>query len=279
MDIKQIKYVFVDLDGTLLQDDKKLPPTVIETIKRFRTMYHIPFGIATGRALSSLLPLLKAKGLLDYIDVIVANNGVDLYIPAQQKLERKYMLDKTVIEKVLKAFEGEEDVNVCFHNPGLFYAQKVTKRVSNILKINQIDVVFHPNYCNDYTQTPRVMLLFDPANREKINTLIEKVHIDGVRGIQSEPDIYEYVDERVSKVVGIQEYVESFQDTLDQVLVIGDSYNDIEMLQHCGIGVAMKNADEQVKQYADMISEYTNNEDGVAHILSSCWNLDTKERG
>lgn len=279
MDINKINYVFCDLDGTLLQDDKTLSKKTIESIKELKENTSIKFGIATGRALTSLLPLLERHAILDYVDAVVANNGVDLYIPKNQMHKRKHMVNKAVIQRILTTYDAIEEVNICFHNPGIFYAQKVTKRVSNIIYINDIDVVFHPNHDKNYVQTPRVMLLFDHENRDMIEKIVKDVHIDGVRGMFSEKDIYEYVDEHVSKDIGIHDYVSSFQDTMEHVLVIGDSYNDLEMIKRCGVGIAMKNADVYVQSHSDYVSKYSNNEHGVAHILTSiCKQQKKKER-
>ena len=50
-------------------------------------------------------------------------------------------------------------------------------------------------------------------------------------------------------------------------LTIGDASNDLEMIEHFGIGIAMKNAEKDIKLKADVVSEFTNDEDGVAFAL------------
>ena len=52
----------------------------------------------------------------------------------------------------------------------------------------------------------------------------------------------------------------------DNIISFGDSHNDISMLEVSGIGVAMANADDDVKAVADIVT-LSNNNDGVAHII------------
>lgn len=265
------------MDGTLLDDDKKLSKKTRDSIQELKKQTSIKFGIASGRALTSLLPLVEENGLLDYVDVIIANNGVDIYEPQTQVHKCQFMVTHDMIQNILDRYYAITEVTICFHNPGIFYAQRVSKQVSNILRINHIDVVFHPNHDSSFGDTPRVMLLFDPRHKERIKKIVNAIHIKGVRGMFSDIGIYEYVHDEVAKDVAIRDYVMSFNDTMEDVLAIGDAFNDIEMLQKSGIGIAMKNADITIQSYANLVSEYTNNEDGVAHILTALCKQRKKE--
>jgi hydroxymethylpyrimidine pyrophosphatase-like HAD family hydrolase len=70
----------------------------------------------------------------------------------------------------------------------------------------------------------------------------------------------------VSKAGGVKALAEVLGIGLDEVISFGDDYNDIEMIRECGIGVAMGNAPQDIKDAADIITA-SNDEDGVAIIL------------
>lgn len=78
-DIQDISYVFCDLDGTLLKNDKSINAEDVWDIETLCKKYNLTFAIATGRALTSVIPLLEKAKLLPLVSYIVANNGVDLY--------------------------------------------------------------------------------------------------------------------------------------------------------------------------------------------------------
>jgi Cof subfamily protein (haloacid dehalogenase superfamily) len=70
----------------------------------------------------------------------------------------------------------------------------------------------------------------------------------------------------ISKRVGIDKMLEHFQIGLDECMAFGDGGNDIQMLSHVGIGIAMGNASDEVKKYADYITDSVD-EDGVFKAL------------
>jgi hydroxymethylpyrimidine pyrophosphatase-like HAD family hydrolase len=70
----------------------------------------------------------------------------------------------------------------------------------------------------------------------------------------------------ISKGSGVQEIAQAMGISLDQVIAVGDSVGDIEALEIAGLGVAMGNAEEELKQHADYIAASVW-EDGVAQIL------------
>ena len=53
----------------------------------------------------------------------------------------------------------------------------------------------------------------------------------------------------------------------EEIMAFGDSYNDLDMLEKVGVGVAMANAEPEVQSHADFVTRYTNNEDGVADVI------------
>lgn len=79
----------------------------------------------------------------------------------------------------------------------------------------------------------------------------------------SEHMIAMVMNKHATKINGIKMLAEYFGISLEQIVAFGDDYNDIDMLQTCGIGVAVSNALEEVKNVADEICD-SNDRDGVA---------------
>lgn len=72
----------------------------------------------------------------------------------------------------------------------------------------------------------------------------------------------------VSKWRGIKILAESLNIAHEDILTVGNYYNDIDMLQHAGVGIAVANSLPEVKDVADFVTEYDNNHDAVAEIIS-----------
>nr|OTO08196.1 hypothetical protein A5880_002466 [Enterococcus sp. 4G2_DIV0659] len=91
-------------------------------------------------------------------------------------------------------------------------------------------------------------------------------HLPNCQLTRSNPYTLDIIPAGGSKIVGIQACAEYFEFTLDEVMAFGDSWNDVEMLHGVGIGVAMGNAEDEVKQISDYVTK-TNEEDGIYHAL------------
>lgn len=96
-----------------------------------------------------------------------------------------------------------------------------------------------------------------PILNEKLGSLINIY--------RSNDTLIELAPKTVSKLTAIKQLLQP-NETLADVLAFGDNYNDLEMLNYCGIGVAVGNAREEVKQIADFVTA-SNTENGVAHFI------------
>ena len=83
----------------------------------------------------------------------------------------------------------------------------------------------------------------------------------------SKPFYLEFFSSKVSKAAAIDRIGELYGFTQAETIAIGDGFNDLSMIRHAALGVAMTNAPEGVKECADYITTRTNNEDGVAEVL------------
>lgn len=261
------KYIFCDLDGTLLNDEKKITQKTIDLIKKIKLEFNIVFGIATGRAPTSVLPLLKQEGLEEMVDVVIANNGVDLCLLKEDRFYQLSMVSPSSIKEILSYYKDFSFINVSFHNPNCLCPSKLTEETKRIKDLNFFKFEKVVDETSDFKQTARVMLLFDKTDHSKVQNIISRSYFSGLRGCFSQGNIYEYMDERTSKHKAIETFVTGRGDTVGEVITFGDSDNDIEILANCGLGVAMKNATINAYSVADDQTQFTNNEDGVYEYL------------
>jgi Cof subfamily protein (haloacid dehalogenase superfamily) len=82
----------------------------------------------------------------------------------------------------------------------------------------------------------------------------------------SQPIYLEFVDQKVSKAIALEKMGEFYSIRREEMIAIGDGFNDLPMIEYAGLGVAMGNAPEEVKDAADYITR-SNDEDGVAKVI------------
>lgn len=261
-----MKYIFADLDGTLLDNAKHISKPTLELIQRLREEKDVRFGIASGRAFTSLLPLLRSSQAERYVDVIVANNGAQIMDMQSGQIKRQPFVSKAQVKAILRAFAKEEGVTVCFHNPNRVLANRHTPRVERVRRINQAEeVALLPKA--DFTAPPRVMLLLERPEDETLLNRLRAYRFAGLKAYHSDRDVYEFLRTETSKANAIEWYVRRQGGQMKDVVVFGDSDNDVEMLRRCGWGVAMKNANAAAKEAADATTRRTNEEDGIYDYL------------
>lgn len=259
---RAITHVFFDLDGTLVDDRKKLSPETQDYLSSLKQRKGITLGIATGRNIKSVRRLLdqnKAQALFDYL---IVDNGAEIVNVETGSRVFSGRIAPQEIQEIIDAYQNRPEITVAFHNEHSFCATQLTNRVIDIMKLNGVDNFVDISIDNSYEETARVMLLLDESVSE--NEVFET--FDGLKGVRPVDDIFEYMHDTVSKHNAIQEVADPSK---SKVMVFGDSENDIEMLQGADWSVAMLNANAKIKHYANDVTTSTNNETGIVDYLMS----------
>ena len=264
--MERLKYLFFDLDMTLLRDDKSISDEALAYLPDLKKRKDVRYGIATGRAWTAIEPLIERFGLDTLFDVIVMDNGSEIYDLAEGRRERLGIIQTEQMKQLLDAFGGYDFLAVAFHNPKGFFTTKISYRTERVLINNRLSG-YHDPYKEEFEATARVMLLFLIEDQERVLEAVRRHPVPGIHGMLSEPEVYDFLCEGVSKAEGIRHYVTANGDRIEQTVVFGDSENDLEMIQKCGVSVSMKNGTEAVRAAADYVTGYTNNEDGVFRFL------------
>jgi len=82
----------------------------------------------------------------------------------------------------------------------------------------------------------------------------------------SQPFFLEFVDVNASKAIALEKLGEFYGIKREEMIAIGDGFNDLSMIEYAGLGVSMENAPEEIKQAADFVT-LSNDNDGVAYVI------------
>ena len=85
---------------------------------------------------------------------------------------------------------------------------------------------------------------------------------------RSEPFFIEVMTQGVDKAASLDRLVQILNMKQENTICCGDGFNDLSMIQYAGVGVAMENAQEEVKSKADFITK-SNDEDGIVHVIDT----------
>ena len=280
-----IRVIASDMDGTLLGDDHRIAPETLEAIKEAQEA-GIRFMIATGRNFKGAMAELQDTGLVcDY----VVGSGAEVRDPMQNVIETRVLSRELCrrVYKSVKKFPG----SVIFCMDGYDYRVGTPEEVeeSLILELQ----LFHENMTREeilktsvyrrIKENSKVVSGLKEMEEKKIpvykiflfsddTDMLEQ--IDKVLGenrdivvASSFPTNLEITDVRAQKGPVLKNYIERLGYAMDEVMVFGDSLNDLSMLEmDFGATVAMENASPEVKAAAKYVTK-SNNEHGVAYAI------------
>ena len=94
-------------------------------------------------------------------------------------------------------------------------------------------------------------------------------NIEGLTVCQSMPMLCDVMKDGISKANALQRLSESLGIKREEIVAIGDQYNDIDLIEYAGLGIAVANAEDALKEKADIVTLSNNNEDAVSEAIES----------
>lgn len=112
-------------------------------------------------------------------------------------------------------------------------------------------------------------LIISDGNNGLLDIMDELAKVEGLTVCQSMPRLCDVMKEGVSKAYALQKLSESLGIMRKEIVAIGDQLNDIDLIEYAGLGIAVANAEDALKEKADIVTNSTNNEDAVAEAIES----------
>ena len=283
-----IKMIVMDMDGTLLNDESKLTPYTIETLIEVQKK-GIKLVLSSGRSHITLNDYAKTLKMDEYEGNLICVNGISRYSYKTNTIEylQKISLEE---EKILFDNFKKHNVEIMAVNDDYLYdynAPEYLKEKIEYKKENNIinDIftggpkgIYHDQTKNKY----RVINVDNFDNNDPVNKVIiaqrkevlNKAINDTPEKIKNSftfnktTDLWlEISPLNVSKGNNLKALAEKTNISLDEIMVFGDGENDLSMLTIVENSVCMLNGMDSVKRQVKYVSDYTNDEDGVAKFV------------
>ena len=266
------KIIAIDLDGTLLDSDKKIPESTIEYLKELKEEGNI-IVIATGRTANSAKAVTNGA---DFANYIISDTGLILYDISQEKVIYRNQIDKDEAEKLYNEAIKEDCKRIeIFTNEKYYEYQKYENYYNNKIYKTNIHIKKYEDFAK-YNETINHMAISFDTNEQGRKFILDyqnKVNnIDILVMKDSFAQNIEWLEiccKGVNKYTTLERLSQMLDIKIEDVISFGDSPNDIEMIANSGIGVAMANAIAQVKQVSKSETNFSNNEKGVEMWLRS----------
>jgi len=263
-----LKLVAVDMDGTLLNDAKKMPKKTFEIVDRLHAK-GITFAVASGRDHLSLQHLYDE--IKDDIVFIAGNGSI---IIDKGKVIFAEVMDLDDIHEIVEVVNKIPDIKITLC--GLKSAYMFEE--NNILSDMSLELVesHFPTYTviKNLAELPTneeiiLIAIFDPNYKSKENIYDNLKHFeDRCHLAISGSEWLDIMNIGINKGVGIKKLQEKLDATPEETMVFGDELNDYEMMQQAYYSYAMENAVPKIKEIANFAAP-SNEEEGVIRILEN----------
>ncbi len=240
------KALILDLDGTVVPQGSENPPSdrVSNAITAAKDKIHV--CLATGR------PLFSAKYILDHLQLsgpCIFNNGVQIYDPLRNEVVKEFPLPKLSLPRIIDVFRKHKQEILFFDG-----TSDVEHNVDDLP-----DTVFS--------------VYLSKAPEKLVDLIIRELHtiphVEAHKMISWKDKEFfslEVTSDQATKLHGIVEVTKILRVKKEEIIGVGDSYNDFPLLMASGLKIAMGNAVPELKAIADFIAPSVE-EDGVATVI------------
>ena len=263
------KALFLDIDGTLVTDDKKIPPENDRALQRALQLGHCVI-ISTGRPLASALLLAQELGLTGKGSYLISFNGGILYDTYNKKVIFKLPVPMDCV-KALFAEAGRRGIHIQTYDDDRVVVEKRCDDEETRLYCSKIRMDYRVVDSIDELEQEPVKLLAINMNDikplEDFKAWIEENLGDRINAFFSNYQYLEIVSKGLSKGNALRQLAGILGVPISDTVAAGDQANDIDMVAAAGTGCAMINGTDEIKKIADYVTTRDNNHAGVAEII------------
>lgn len=254
-----IGLVAIDLDGTLLNDSKKVSDQTVQGLAAV-----VGFGIRV--VIASARPPRSVRAIYHQLKLntwqINYNGALIWDEPNREVIFHCPMTSETVRGLIDSARSLIPSILVTCEILDRWYTDRMDQTYTTETgRLFKPDVIAElDEFCNQ--PITKLMLLGEKSAMDRIELSLSAANNGAYTLVRTDPELLQFMDKRVSKAAALQIVAQHYGVPLEKVMAIGDAPNDVGILKISGVGVAMENAAPIVKAAASWIAP-SNNDHGV----------------
>lgn len=260
------KLIALDLDGTLNNSKKRITEKTKQALLKAQEL-GITVALASGRPAPGLEKESKELKLKENNGLLLSFNGAKAICASNNKCIYEKTLEISNVIDVIKhlrqfnvAIMITQDNNLIVENKNGAYVQyEATTNNLNIVEIDNLETYIDFKPC-------KILISAEPAYLKSVADQIKEPFQDKLATFFSAPFFIEVCPKGVDKGNSLKNIIQTLNIKPEEVIAFGDEQNDLTMIEFAGMGVAMGNAINQLKDVANMVT-LSNDEDGIAYAL------------
>ena len=257
------KILALDLDGTLTNSKKEITPQTLDILTQVQQK-GLRIVLASGRPIQGILPLADQLHLKDYRGFIMAFNGGLIIDCTTGEAIYRQVLDPSVY-KHLYEVGNTEDFKILSYKDGCIACEDIENEyVRYAANLNKMKLKKLNNFLDEINfPEPKCLIVGNEQKLAHLEKDLAEYYQGKINIYRSEPFFLEVLPLGIDKAKRLEFLLNHLGIKREELMVCGDGYNDLGMIEYAGLGIAMANAQAIVKEAADYIT-LSNEEDGVA---------------
>ncbi len=258
----------LDIDGTLLNSQREISEStknaIVEAQRRGKTI-----AVASGRSISGMRRTAANILLEEFGGYIIAYNGTTVLNCKSGECIYNQTISKDLIAPVFEAAK-EAKVGILVYNDSkkeLVLGTSLDQYSEADARECEVTVREADNFVKEIDfPINKFLLTGEPEYMKEVEKTMQSKFGSRLNVFRSDPHFVELLPKFVDKGIAVDKLIKHLDVKKDKVICVGDSHNDLPMLRQAGLGVAMGNAQAEVKEAADFITG-SNDEDGILKVI------------
>lgn len=260
------KMIVLDLDGTLINEKKEITPKTREALMEAQAR-GVRIVLASGRPTYGIIPLAEQLCLAEHDGYIMAYNGGKIICCRTGETIFNQALDPEWVPILHDEAIAAGMEILTYQGEGIAATKRQNKYVLHEAFINKMPVEQYDDFVHQLVfPINKCLIVGDPKPLHQLEMRLSEQLAGRLLVYRSAGFFLECVPLGIEKSQSLDRLIKKLSIQREEVIAVGDGYNDKGMIEFAGLGVAMANASREVQDIADYIT-YSNEEDGVAHVV------------
>lgn len=256
----------LDVDGTLMRTDKTISQKTIDAIVKIQEA-GIKVAIASGRCTAGIMPTARKIKLDEFGGYIVSYNGGCISNCQTGEIVYNINLPDGIVQEIYEFSKKEKTGIMTYHENDIIAENDADQYIQIDAKGCEIDIHVVEDFGKEVTYpVNKCLLTGDPDYMAGVEPKAAKAFEGRLSVYRSEDFYVEMMPLGIDKAYGLEKLLQRLGYAKEEMICCGDGFNDISMIEYAGMGVAMANASEAVRESADYVAPHCD-EDGLVDVI------------
>lgn len=256
----------LDLDGTLTNGQKVITPRTRQALQAAQEQ-GVRLVLASGRPTRGIAPLADELQIGQYGGYVLSYNGGKIIDWGTQQSLHEQTLTLDLVRRLYAYAQRENLPLITYSATSIITDHAGNRYLDEEARINKMPIERVPDFLAAVEALPflpaKCLMAGDPERIAPLAEEMRQAFAGEMEVFRSAPFFIELPPLGIDKAQSLQRLLAHLHLEADQLMACGDGYNDLSMLRLAGLGVAMGNAEAEVKEIAQYVT-LSNEEDGVA---------------